>query len=157
MEGGLPARAESRSFWRRRGILGLLAVALLPCILVSRFVLSVASRQPSPLGDPTAGLPNPRHPFSESQLQWTWAVDAAGIANSELTRHSQTRGGYAGPGGSEKVARKLIDSTPVEPEVQRTCKRGQDLPKLVLVQEWRTSKQRPRESITLMTQLSADR
>jgi hypothetical protein len=61
-------------------------------------------------------------------------------------------------GQGEKVPRKLIDNMPQNVDPHRSCKKGgKDLPKLVLVQEWRTKKQRPRESITLMTQLSADR
>ena len=55
------------------------------------------------------------------------------------------------------MSRKLIGSVPRIPEPKRECKQGMELPKLVLVQEWKTKKERPRESITLMTQLSADR
>ena len=43
------------------------------------------------------------------------------------------------------------------PEPRRPCKTEDDLPKLVTVQQWTSSKTWPRESITLMTQLSADR
>ena len=61
-------------------------------------------------------------------------------------------------GEGEKVPRKLIDTVEPIGDPLRSCKRGgKDLPNLVLVQEWTTKKQRPRESITLMTQLSADR
>jgi len=73
-----------------------------------------------------------------------------GNASSKNTRNEAGQG--------EKFPRKLIDNMPQNVDPHRSCKKGgEDLPKLVLVQEWRTKKQRPRESITLMTQLSADR
>jgi hypothetical protein len=61
--------------------------------------------------------------------------------------------------GTEKgPSRKLIGDTPELPEPERECAPGgKGLPKLVLVQEWRSKQHRPRESVTLMTQLSADR
>lgn len=41
---------------------------------------------------------------------------------------------------------------------ERTCRPSKgNLPNLVVIQEWRSAKRRPRESITLMTQLSVDR
>ena len=39
----------------------------------------------------------------------------------------------------------------------RECEFDDDVPELVSIQTWRTEKQSPRESITLMTQLSDDR
>jgi len=65
--------------------------------------------------------------------------------------------GFAQPGQTEKVSRKLIGTIPKPQEPQRECKTGEELPKLVTVQEWVSKRERPRESITLMTQLSADR
>jgi hypothetical protein len=54
--------------------------------------------------------------------------------------------------------RILLGSTlPELPEPQRPCRPGRKLPKLVPLQQWISAKQRPREAITLMTQLSADR
>lgn len=51
----------------------------------------------------------------------------------------------------------LAKALPELPEPRRACISGTDLPKLVTLQQWISAKQRPRESITLMTQLSADR
>ncbi len=51
----------------------------------------------------------------------------------------------------------LGSALPELPEPQRPCRPGRKLPKLVALQQWISAKQRPREAITLMTQLSADR
>lgn len=78
------------------------------------------------------------------------------MATTSMAAGSGTGSGIVG--GTEKVAtRKLIGSIPDLPEASRPCSRGKDLPKLVQVQEWRSKRERPRESITLMTHLSADR
>jgi hypothetical protein len=51
----------------------------------------------------------------------------------------------------------LGTAVPELPEPRRPCHSGRKLPKLVTLQQWISAKQRPRESITLLTQLSADR
>ena len=50
-------------------------------------------------------------------------------------------------------------SSPSLVEFQRTCKAGneEEVPKLKTLEQWISSKARPRESVTLLTQLSADR
>jgi len=53
--------------------------------------------------------------------------------------------------------RMLLGDTLLLPEPERPCRYEDNLPKLVTVQEWTSSKVRPRESISLLTQLSADR
>ena len=65
----------------------------------------------------------------------------------------------APPAGTEDTQERiLLGSAHLElPEPQRPCRPGRKLPKLVTLQQWISAKQRPRESITLMTQLSADR
>ena len=94
------------------------------------------------------------------QAQVSWDAHAvSGVTNSAWNKdHASSSYAKVEAGQGEKVARKLIDTMPQNVDPHRSCKKGgKDLPKLVLVQEWRTKKQRPRESITLMTQLSADR
>ena len=51
-----------------------------------------------------------------------------------------------------------ITDLPHDREIERPeCEFDDSVPSLVSVQTWRSKKQRPRESITLMTQLSEDR
>jgi hypothetical protein len=63
------------------------------------------------------------------------------------------------PAGTEDTQERILlgSALPELPEPQRTCRPGRKLPKLVTLQQWISAKQRPREAITLMTQLSADR
>lgn len=63
------------------------------------------------------------------------------------------------PAAPEDTRKRILlgSGLPKLPEPQRPCRSGRDLPKLMALQEWISAKQRPRESITLMTQLSADR
>ncbi|KAG7673694.1 putative LARGE xylosyl- and glucuronyltransferase 2 [Nannochloris sp. 'desiccata'] len=68
---------------------------------------------------------------------------------------------FHSPPGTEKSERKLMGSVPVGPG-DRSCRRANikeedELPNLVSVQKWTSSKERPRESISLVTQLSMDR
>ena len=60
---------------------------------------------------------------------------------------------------SKDTAERMLLGTvvPELPESRRPCRSGRKLPKLVTLQQWISAKQRPRESITLLTQLSADR
>jgi len=46
---------------------------------------------------------------------------------------------------------------PIRESERPECEFDASVPSLVSVQTWRSKKQRPRESITLMTQLSEDR
>jgi hypothetical protein len=63
------------------------------------------------------------------------------------------------PAGTEDTQERILlgSALPALPEPQRPCRPGRKLPKLVTLQQWISAKQRPREAITLMTQLSADR
>ena len=63
------------------------------------------------------------------------------------------------PGSELDNERRLMEEGGFleHPEPHRLCAYGKKLPKLVQLQQWISVKQRPRESITLMTQLSADR
>lgn len=54
------------------------------------------------------------------------------------------------PGIEEAKGERPFDRKPV-------CYFDEDVPRLVSVQTWKSGKARPRESITLMTQLSEDR
>lgn len=56
-------------------------------------------------------------------------------------------------GGEKTSQRKLAE------KVQRECNQVGDaeVPKLVTVYEWRSTKPQPREAITIITQLSIDR
>jgi hypothetical protein len=94
------------------------------------------------------------------QAQVFWEAHAVSRVTNSAWKRDNASSSYTTleAGQGEKVPRKLIDTMPQNVDPHRSCKKGgEDLPKLVLVQEWRTKKQRPRESITLMTQLSADR
>ena len=94
----------------------------------------------------------------ELQVQFGWNVHVTtSIGSGSSTSSDGPNYSQMSNMQTEKVARRLMDSMPVESVPGRPCKRGEDLPKLVLVQQWNSKKQRPRESITLMTQLSADR
>ena len=59
--------------------------------------------------------------------------------------------------GFEDPARKLVNVNVDGTQPDRACNYSTSLPKLALIQEWRSQKHRPRESITLMTHLSLDR
>ncbi|KAG7673128.1 hypothetical protein Ndes2526B_g05297 [Nannochloris sp. 'desiccata'] len=63
------------------------------------------------------------------------------------------------PAATEDTQERILlgSALPELPEPQRPCRPGRKLPKLVPLQQWISAKQRPREAITLMTQLSADR
>lgn len=65
------------------------------------------------------------------------------------------------PSTSEKSERKLMGSIPLGPG-NRACrspseKEDTEIPTLVSIQRWKSAKERPRESISLVTQLSMDR
>jgi len=62
----------------------------------------------------------------------------------------------------QESTRRLLDVTGIAENggqlPERTCRPANgNLPKLVLIHEWRSKKKRPRESVTLVTQLSVDR
>jgi hypothetical protein len=65
------------------------------------------------------------------------------------------------PGGENNEQRSLLD-TPSQltlAEPRRSCRSGDRrlLPKLITIERWLSTKTRPRESISMLTQLSADR
>ena len=147
--------SDNTPFYRKKRVAGLLALVIVPCILVS---------DPSQLTYFGGLRPSSEHGnllvllFMQAQVSWD-AHAVSGVTNA-AGNSDNARSSYAKveAGQTEKVTRKLIDNMPQNVDPHRSCKKGgKDLPKLVLVQEWRTKKQRPRESITLMTQLSADR
>lgn len=96
--------------------------------------------------------------YIDVQLHFTWSVQLVQTGSAASHGNSAKSGVQVEVGQGEKVPRMLLDTSQPIGDPLRSCKRGgKDLPNLVLVQEWQTKKQRPRESITLMTQLSADR
>jgi hypothetical protein len=143
---------ERRSGRSRAAGLALLAL----CIAIP--VLWVRARPPAP-------APAPRSAPARS----------AARADSPPSHAPQTRLGASagpvrayGPGGEDAAERMLLDAAlpaalgadAAAPEPPRPCKPPSlhtELPKLVTVQQWLSAKTIPREAITIITQLSADR
>ena len=125
---------------------------LIPMLVVSFYAQNVASYkncmnsiQP-PLNHPSLVL------SLQAPLSTRWSPQIAFIAKKDA---SSTPTPAESEDSQERIL--LANALPDLPEPRRQCTSGTDLPKLVTIQHWLSAKQRPRESITLMTQLSADR
>ncbi len=145
--------SETQTLARRKRVFAVLALLAVPLILVSTHTprMHLSPFRLPPVLVLTLSL-------YILQTQFSWDLRGPATTESAWDRDDPSHTLDGRPGQTEKVSRKLIDTMQVPEEPRRACKRGgNDLPNLVLVQEWRTKKQRPKESITLMTQLSADR
>lgn len=152
MDSGRWLQPSVKQQWlRQRGFWASLAVATVFVLLVRRVLLLIRMY----LGATMIAF---LHTFFALRFaQWTANTGSApSNGRTDDDEHGRATASDMRQ-GFEEPTRKLVNINVDAPQPDRTCNYSTSLPKLVLVQEWLSQKQRPRESVTLMTHLSVDR